>query len=493
MSLEPITTLMVARHLEVLKQTEATQGKLLKRILCASQGSAAAKMLGISGDETSSEFLSIPPRPYSFYNPLVERVLDGDPFTFSRDPVVALGETSGSTGSPKLIPHTEASLHAISRFAKRLLLFQIHEGKHYFPRFTKWLAITASTNVRIEHGVRIGFISGLMHKIAREKRGGLMLPSPAVAAISDWDERIERTIAEAWDQRVGSLLGVPAYLIRFLESAAARAGTQPLGDVWPLLDRVYYSGTSLAPYRDRMEQILGRQLCMQGLYTATEGSFGAELDAGAPDELHLMVDLAVFTFRKADNSAGRLLAAGDVVRGEQYELFVTTLGGLIQYQMGDVVEVTETRPLRVRVVGRTEEEINIATEKLSLKQAYAALDRAPSGAGGRRDRFIVLPDPTNSRRHLWILEAAGVTDEEAAVLIDEGLSAVNPSYAALRDGDTMLERPRVLVCDPGCFDAYVESGFARRGQFKFRHLYPDAAALTEVPGLEAINRRIGGQ
>lgn len=490
MSLEPFTTMMVARHMRVLERPEAAQRNLIKQILTASKGSAAATTLGITGDESVAEFLALPPRPYSFYNPLVQRVLDGDRFAFGRDQIVALGETSGSSGNPKLIPHTAASLDCVARFAERLLLFQVNQGNNYFPRFTKWLAITASTNVRIEHGIRIGFISGLMHQIAQRKRGGLMLPSPAVAAISDWDERIDRTVAEAWDKRVGTLLGVPAYLMRFLEAAASRAQGKGLGHVWPLLDRVYYSGTSVVAYRERMEQALGRPLCIQGMYTATEGSFGAELDPAAPGELHLMVDLAVFTFRNVQDPAGRLVASWDVVRGQQYELFVTTLAGLIQYQIGDVVEVTETSPLRVRVAGRTEEEINIATEKLSLKQAYTALDRVASRGDVNRDHFIVVTDPTNSRRHLWIIEGTGVTDADAAILIDEGLSAINPSYAALRNRDAMLDRPRVLVCERGCFDAYLASGFAQRGQFKFRHFYQRMDALSDIPGLEALIRRL---
>jgi hypothetical protein len=145
----------------------------------------------------------------------------------------------------------------------------------------------------------------------------------------------------------------------------------------------------------------------------------------------------------------------------------------------------------VRVVGRTEEEINIATEKLSLKQTLAALERASSRVNLHRDHFIVLADPIHPRRHLWIVEAPdGVTDTEAAVLIDGALASINPSYAALRQGNAVLERPRVVVCGSGCFDAYIAQGFAKRGQFKFRHMFPDAQALVRTVGLEAFARHL---
>jgi hypothetical protein len=481
---------MAARHDRILRNPEKAQRALLERILAASTGSAVTNALGLSGDEQLDEFLQLAPRTYSFYLPFIERVLDGDQLAFGRNPVVALGETSGSLGSPKLVPHTAASLNSLRLFGKRLLLFQLGDGNHYLPQYTKWLTVTASTKVRVQHGVRIGFISGLMYEIARKKRGGFVLPTPAIAAIDDWDERIERTVTEAWDKRVGTMLGVPAYLTRFLEAASARANNKSLGEVWPLLGRVYYSGTSILPYRNRMEQLLGRPLHVQGLYTATEGSFAAELDATAPGELHLMVDLAVFAFRDIEQPNSALLPAWAVRCGHQYEVFVTTLGGLIQYQIGDVLEVTETCPLRVRVAGRTGEEINIATEKLSLKQAHAVLEAIASRANLHRDHFMVVVDPLNPRRHLWIVEASEpVHEEQVVALIDTALASINPSYAALRRGDAMLDRPRVVVCKPGSFDAYVAAGFASRGQFKFRH-FPDAQDIVRAGGLEALRRHL---
>lgn len=130
MSLEPFTTLMASRHRKVLANPEKAQRALLRLILASSRGSPAANALGLSGNESFEEFLDLSAQDYSFFQPLVERTLDGDRTTFGREPVVAFGETSGTIGSPTLIPHTVASLDAIRRFAERLLLFQLIEGKH---------------------------------------------------------------------------------------------------------------------------------------------------------------------------------------------------------------------------------------------------------------------------------------------------------------------------------------------------------------------------
>jgi hypothetical protein len=232
---------------------------------------------------------------------------------------------------------------------------------------------------------------------------------------------------------------------------------------------------------------------MQAMYTATEGSFGAELDHGFPGQIQLMVDLTVFSFRDVGDPTTRLLAPWEVSPGRKYEIFVTARSGLLQYQIGDVVEIAGVSPLRVRIVGRTAEEINIATEKLSVNQVVTAIQQVAVHCEVHRDRFIVVPDPVSARRHLWIVESCGTSRPNGiAGLIDRAVAAHNPSYATLRQGDAMLEEPRVVVCESGCFNDYVAAGFATRGQFKFRHLFADASAVAATPGLERIARRIDG-
>jgi hypothetical protein len=104
---------------------------------------------------------------------------------------------------------------------------------------------------------------------------------------------------------------------------------------------------------------------------------------------------------------------------------------------------------------------------------------------------MVLPDPTHPRRHLWIVETLGPLDETSvSSLIDSALSSINPSYAALRRGDAVLERPRVVILGQGSFDDYVSTGFSIRGQFKFRHIFPDARTLLRTRGLDTLEAQL---
>lgn len=485
--LEPLTTAFTWWYERQLTDPEPAQRKLLHRILSSAAGSPVADALKVSQGTSFEEFLTIPPRPYDFYEPFVQRVLDGDRHAFGRVPIVALGETSGSMGRPKLIPHSVVSLKRFSWFVQLVLIFQLRDGNYYLPKLTKWFLVTASSSVRIEKGMPIGFISGLMYRGARSSRPGFILPSPEVAAIQDWDERIRRGVAEAVPRRVGTIFGVPAYLLHFLHRTQEMTGRRP-GEIWPLLQTVYYSGTSIASHKAEIQNLLaGKPLVIRGLYMSTEGYFGAELDRDADGQMRLLPDMAVLTFRDMDASEGRLRALWELERGHRYEVMVTTTSGLFQYRIGDVIEIAQTQPLRVRITGRVGEEINLATEKLSVKQAEAALAQAGPAAGCSPDRFMVVPDPAHPRRHLWIVERAAIGGGVGAgPAIDRALASINPSYAALRAGDSMLVAPRAALIPPGAFDAYVKQGFARRGQFKFKHIFPSAETLLATPGLETL-------
>src|SRR5439155_17912560 len=178
----------------------------------------------------------------------------------------------------------------------------------------------------------------------------------------------------------------------------------------------------------------------------TEGVFGAALD-DADGTLRLIPDLAVMTFR--DEAGGPVRPLWQLERGRRYELFITTEAGLAQYRIGDLIEVVDDAPLRVRVAGRVGDEINLATEKLSCGQALAVLDEVAPSLGLTPDRFAVLPDPAGPRRHLWVIERSAAADGDGdagtaavAIAIDVALARVNPSYAALRAGDAVLAPPR---------------------------------------------------
>ena len=491
MSLEPFTSFVVRKYVRLLEDPESTQRRLLAHFLKSFAGGPVASALGLIGTESLEEFLHLAPRDYSFYEPFALRALEGDRTVFGSSPLVALGETSGSMGRSKLIPHTRESLDQYTRLTKLILLFHLWQGQTYLPRFTRWLLVTACCEVREEHGVPIGFVSGLVYRRSKEKRKGFIFPSLEVAQITDWDERVRRTATEALPKRIGALFGVPAYIVSLLREASAQVRGRPLGSVWPYLNKVYYSGTSLGAHLAEMEALIGARLMSRSIYMSTEAVLAAELDPDAQGQMRLLSDFTVMTFRPENEPDSSLVPLWDLMPGKRYEVFITTASGLCQYQIGDLVEVTNTDPLLIRLAGRAGDEINLATEKLSCKQAESVLCKVSEQSPVSSDSFTVLPDPNDSSRHLWLLQrlvesGRAPNEEEIAHLIDHELSAINPSYAALRAGDAVLKLPRVILLPEGAFDLYIKSGLSSHGQFKFRHIFPSAGRLLARPGMERI-------
>jgi hypothetical protein len=478
MGLEPFTSAMTRSYLRRVGDPEPVQRALLRRIVDNCAESPVGQALGLGRSMSFEEYLIVPPRDYAFYHPFVQRLLAGENGLFGREPVTALGETSGSSGQPKLIPHTASSLACIARYTRLLILFQLWQLPTYLPRFSRWLCVTASSSVRRQNSLAIGFISGLIYTQAQSTRRFSMLPSPAIAAVESWDERMKQTVVEAVQRRVGTLFGVPAYLERFLAQAALHLKTDRLQKVWPLLDEVYYSGTGIDAHRAVLQAYFDRPLLFRSLYMATEGVFAAELDTNAGGWMRLLPEMAVYAFRDVEDPTARLRALWELELGHSYELLISTLAGLCQYRIGDVVEVDRKHPLRFRIAGRVGDEINLATEKLSPEQALATLAELAPQLGVSATRFLVVPDATSPRRHLWLLEKErAVVPGDAAAQLDGILARINPSYAALRAGDTVLQKPRIVLLPPGAYDAYVRSGFAQRGQFKFRHVFASADRL----------------
>ncbi|MCW3059847.1 MAG: auxin-responsive promoter family protein [Capsulimonas sp.] len=491
MSLEPFTTIAACRYRKRLDRVEETQRALLRQILADCRHSPLAQELGLTGFESFEEFLKLSPRSYDFYSPFCRRVLNGDSLAFGANPIVAFGETSGSTGEPKLIPHTHASLDLVSRFMRMLLLFHTADGPAYFPRFSVWLLVAATSFTRREAGVDIGFISGLMYKQASGSRRKSTAPSPDVALIQDWDERIKATATQALTRRVGAIFGVPAYVGRLLAQASEQAGGRPLFERWPLLTKIYYSGTPFEPYRAEIEGFIGRSVTSKSMYMATEGIFAAELDPGMDGAMRLLPHNMLMAFRDVEKANSALLPMWELEEGCRYELIISTIAGLLQYRIGDIIEVVRRRPLMVRVAGRVGDEINLATEKLSLAQAQSVMAQIARKCPVSHSRFLICPDPRGHRRHLWLIErGAGDPIVEIDLQIDRALAEINPSYAALRAADAVLNMPRVLLLEPGAFDAYISLGLKSRGQFKFRHLHSDCSRIASIAGLERIHARI---
>src|SRR4028118_999190 len=97
-----------ANFVQKTSQTDAVQEQFLRNLLQTYQNTELGRQYRLSEIKTIEQFRDrIPILPYSSYEPLTERIFQGESNILTCDPVVYINLSSGSTGSKKLIPVTK--------------------------------------------------------------------------------------------------------------------------------------------------------------------------------------------------------------------------------------------------------------------------------------------------------------------------------------------------------------------------------------------------
>jgi len=199
-----------------------------------------------------------------------------------------------------------------------------------------------------------------------------------------------------------------------------------LRELWPRLALVScWDQASSRPFANALRRVLrGVPLQGKGLL-ATEGVVSIPL-SGMPMPV-LAVDSAFYEFR---DDAGRVQVAGEVSKGSDYEVLLTTESGLYRYATGDRVRVhgfADEAPL-LEFVGRGAHVSDLCGEKLSE-------DFVTAGLAPLRLRFaLVAPAAAPRRGYSLFVDAAEVGGDGAAAIEISAEQALcrNPQYAYAR-------------------------------------------------------------
>ena len=171
--------------------------------------------------------------------------------------------------------------------------------------------------------------------------------------------------------------------------------------------------------------------------------------------------------------------------GETYVMLITTLAGLYRYPIGDLIEFTELRPYRIRILGRTQEFINAFGEDLLRSEAETALLEACAQHGASIQDFTVAPvyiDLRAAGRHHWVVEFAKSPDDLPAFNrdLDLALQRVNYNYQAKRGNDYAIRQHELTVVPPGFFRAWMRRRGKQGGQHKVPRLANHRRFLDDI-------------
>jgi GH3 auxin-responsive promoter len=463
-----------ARFERATARPELAQATALHALLRRNARTAFGREHGFGAIRTPAEFVrAVPVRDYEGFRPYVRRIVAGEPAVLTAAPVTGFATTSGTTGEPKLVPVTHASLARMSALV-RLWMRRALQDHPTLLDHAVLSVVSPAIEGRTATGIPFGAMSGLLQQglpflvrrgqavpyaahlvtdyearafvllrlalarhvtaigtpnpmtlirlaaVARQEAeallraihdGTLGIPWPTVRSESGWTpEATRRTLAAA-------LRPDPARA-RALAAAASRRGALRLADAWPTLALVgcwlgghagRHAARLPADYGDVPRRDLG--------LVASEGRVTLPVADGSAAGV-LAVDAGFYEFvpedamETRDTGAPPTLLAHELEMGRRYDVLLTGDNGLYRYDLNDIVEVQgfhRGTPL-LAFVRKGHDMTSITGEKLHLNHVQAAVREAECLTGVAVWQFRLIPDVDACRYDLLIEPRDGGLD-----------------------------------------------------------------------------------
>jgi hypothetical protein len=280
-------------------------------------------------------------------------------------------------------------------------------------------------------------------------------------------------------QNVTSFSGVPSWYLVLIKKILACTGKSNLLEIWPGLEVFFHGGISFTPYREQYKKLIpGDQMQYMETYNASEGFFGLQDDPSQCDML-LMLDYGIFyefiPADKVNSDSPPSYSIGEVEKGVNYAIIISTNGGLWRYMMGDTVRFTSLGPYRFTISGRTKHFINVFGEEVIIDNAEKALEVACRETGAVVLEYTAGPvfmNTTSKGSHEWIVEFEKEPEDLDlfADILDNALKSVNSDYEAKRHKDLNLVRLVIRKVPQGTFNNWLKAKNKLGGQNKVPRL-----------------------
>jgi hypothetical protein len=500
---------------------EGTQTRLLRSIAERNASTEYGREHGFGSVGSLEEWRRAAPIvTYRDIAALVDRMADGERGVLTAEDPVMFAMTSGTEGKPKLIPVTPTCGSRIHRDQMRTWFHRALQDHPTMLDAKALSLVSPAVEGRTKAGIPFGSTSGTIYRdlpwyIRRSYlvpyevftvedylakyyvivRLGLTAPVSFVSSANPSsiaklcevaDEHAERLIADVRDGTIDSRLALPRAVrdalagalrkdperARALEAMRARRDGHLLpADFWPGLPLLgCWKGGTVGSYINKLPTWFApddpeRMPAIRDWgYLSSEARCSVPVtDDGAGGVLAVASN--VYEFVPADEVADEpddpsrwtFLGAHEIEEPDEYNVFLTTTGGLYRYDINDIV----------RVVGRYREApviefvrkgggmANLTGEKLSVTQVKDAVEAAANAVGAPVQHFRALAS-VGSARYEFEVEFGGdvaATDAQRLVeAIDARLREQNIEYRGKRDS-LRLGAPVLHVMRPGWHDA----------------------------------------
>jgi len=407
---------------------------------------------------------NVPLHSYDRLLKYIERIRAGEKDVLWPGRPLYLATTSGTTSGEKYIPVTKDSLKKGMASTVLCSASYITETDNTDPLNRKMVILSANPELKEDKYLKYGKITGIFNNHIPNFLKTQRIPSIKTNMIWDWEAKMTQTVKESIGQDVGMVGGFPAWIIRYFERILEETGKKTIAEVFPNLQVITHGGVAYPPYKKRMESLIGKSFHRLEVFSASEG-FMAYQDKQGRDDLLLVPDGEIFyefvPLEDYGKENPRRFQLSEVEIGINYALYISTMGGLWAYEIGDTVTFTETKPYRLKVSGRTKHFISNSGEHLISEQVEMALGKTCDKLNVEVRDFSVAPsikDEAGGNRHEWLIEFKDLPKDLSTFSAELSLALreVSDNYNLLVESE-VLNLPIITPLKKGAFVEYMKS------------------------------------
>ena len=320
---------------------------------------------------------AVPVRTYEDFKPWIRRIAHGEKGVLTTEPVEGFEETSGSSGIEKLIPVT-ASLKREFEAAVGLWMRDLARRmpRAFAGHFYWSISPPVKPGRKTPCGLSVGLNNDLDFFTDRSASllGSVMAVPPEVCRVAEPEGFLRATVGALLECADLSMISVwsPNFFLSLDRYLCLRLGRDNFvwSELWPGLALLScWTDAQSAMWMPKVRERLGRVMVQGKGLLSTEGVVSVPIGPVTQAPV-LALTSHFFEFRERGN--GRIRLAGELGSGLDYEVILTTGGGLYRYATGDVVRSAGDFSLRFQ--GRRGRNSDLVGEKLDEVQVMDALE-----------------------------------------------------------------------------------------------------------------------
>lgn len=427
---------------------------------------------------------NVPIADYEDLKPYIEKVKKGQAKILWPDLPEYFAKTSGTTSGSKYIPISKEAMPFQISAAQSAIFHYIAKKNNADFVGGKMIFLQGSPELEEVNGVKTGRLSGIVaHHIPNYLQKN-RLPSWKTNCIEDWETKVDRIVEETENENMTLISGIPPWLIMYFEKLIDKH-KKKITQIFPNLQLIITGGVNYEPYREKMNELLGKPVDIVQTFPASEGFFAFQ-DDYTKEGLLLLTNHGIFyefiPLEQYGKPNAERLTLKDIELNKDYALILTTNSGLWAYSIGDVVRFIDKNPFRILVSGRTKHFTSAFGEHVIAFEVEEALKATVEKFPAQITEFHLAPEvnPTEGLPyHEWFIEFGKEPENFEAFKseLDLQLRKRNTYYDDLISGN-ILQALIITKLKKNAFQDYAKSEGKLGGQNKIPRLANDRKIAT---------------